>query len=200
MATRADGRDDPVLVARRRFARRQWARRWLAWRVLLGALLVRVLQHVDQPMQRRPIARGRCVDRLLREPVPRHVDRIDRVHRGLAIRDGIERPARGELLQPRVDRRAPLARAVVPDVLERMGLSFARDHLAQAPEEERVVRAVGGESKCWNHFLGKGFAPSCDKALLWRDGSLWIGKIPGVRPDPPRRLIEQADGPAVWVR
>jgi hypothetical protein len=63
-----------------------------------------------------------------------------------------------------------------------------------------VVRAVGGESKCWNHFSGRGFAPSCDKALLWRDGSLWIGKIPGVRPDPPRRLVEQADGPAVWVR
>jgi cell division protein FtsQ len=40
MATRTDGRDDPVLVARRRFARRQWARRWLAWRVLLGALVV----------------------------------------------------------------------------------------------------------------------------------------------------------------
>ena len=39
MPSRAEQRD-PVLVARRRFARRQWARRWLAWRVLLGALVV----------------------------------------------------------------------------------------------------------------------------------------------------------------
>lgn len=33
-------RDDPLLVARKRFARRQWARRWLAWRVLLGLVAV----------------------------------------------------------------------------------------------------------------------------------------------------------------
>jgi cell division protein FtsQ len=40
MPTPADRRDDPLLVARKRFARRQWARRWLAWRVLLGLLAV----------------------------------------------------------------------------------------------------------------------------------------------------------------
>ena len=40
MPTPTDRRDDPLLVARRRFARRQWARRWLAWRVLLGLVAV----------------------------------------------------------------------------------------------------------------------------------------------------------------
>jgi cell division protein FtsQ len=32
--------DPTVRSARRRFARRQWARRWLAWRVVLGAVVV----------------------------------------------------------------------------------------------------------------------------------------------------------------
>jgi len=31
---------DPEELTRKRFARRQWARRWLAWRVVLGVLLV----------------------------------------------------------------------------------------------------------------------------------------------------------------
>lgn len=44
MSTRPDRPGDPLLVARKRFARRQWARRWLAWRVLLGlAALVAVV-------------------------------------------------------------------------------------------------------------------------------------------------------------
>jgi hypothetical protein len=62
-----------------------------------------------------------------------------------------------------------------------------------------VVRSVGGESKCWNHFSPRAFAPSSDRVLLWKDATLWVGKIPGVRPDPPRRLVEKADGPAVWI-
>jgi cell division protein FtsQ len=38
--TRHDAVDEQtVRLARRRFARRQWARRWLAWRVVLAALL-----------------------------------------------------------------------------------------------------------------------------------------------------------------
>jgi cell division protein FtsQ len=38
--TRPDTEDPTVRVARKRFARRQWARRWLAWRVVLGAVLL----------------------------------------------------------------------------------------------------------------------------------------------------------------
>jgi hypothetical protein len=62
-----------------------------------------------------------------------------------------------------------------------------------------VVRAVGGESKCWNHYSPRAFAPSSDRVLLWKDSSLWVGKIPGVRPETPKRIVENASGPAVWV-
>ncbi len=72
---------------------------------------------------------------------------------------------------------------------------------AEPPARVRtcVVRAIGGESKCWNHFSPRAVAPSNDRVLLWKDSALWVSKIPGVRPDPPRRLVEKADGPAVWV-
>jgi hypothetical protein len=68
---------------------------------------------------------------------------------------------------------------------------------AEPPARVRtcVVRSVGGESKCWNHFSPRAFAPSSDRVLLWKDSALWVGKIPGVRPDPPRRRVEKADGP-----
>ncbi len=62
-----------------------------------------------------------------------------------------------------------------------------------------VVRAIGGEAKCWNHFAARGFGPGHDRVLLYKDGALWVGKIPGVRAETPRRIIEKADGPAAWV-
>jgi hypothetical protein len=63
-----------------------------------------------------------------------------------------------------------------------------------------VVRAVGGESKCWNGFTSRSFAPENERVLLWRDGNLYAGKIPGVRPEGPKKIVEKADGPAVWVK
>jgi hypothetical protein len=72
---------------------------------------------------------------------------------------------------------------------------------AEPPARVRtcVVRAVGGESKCWNAYAPRAFAPSNDRVLLWKDNALFVGKIPGVRPDPPHRVAEKSDGPAIWI-
>jgi hypothetical protein len=72
---------------------------------------------------------------------------------------------------------------------------------AEPPARVRtcVVRAIGGESKCWNHFSPRAVSPSNDRVLMWKDASLWVGKIPGVRPEPPRKIVDKADGPAIWI-
>jgi hypothetical protein len=81
----------------------------------------------------------------------------------------------------------------------------------KAPEPIRVrtcvVRATGGESKCWNQWSPRAFAPpgnglpgnvDTERVLLFKEGTLAVGKIPGVRPEPPRKLLEGVDGPAAW--
>ena len=63
-----------------------------------------------------------------------------------------------------------------------------------------AVRAVGGESKCWGGFEAIGFSPDSTHVLLVKEHALYAGRIAGVRPEPPRKLVENVDGPAVWVR
>jgi hypothetical protein len=63
-----------------------------------------------------------------------------------------------------------------------------------------VVRAVGGETKCWNSFEPRSFAPDGDHVLMWREGVLYVGIIHGVNPETPHKLTDKADGPAVWVK
>jgi len=62
-----------------------------------------------------------------------------------------------------------------------------------------VARAIGGEVKCWDGFTGMAFSPDSTLVLLKREKSLYIGKIAGVRPDPPVKILDDVDGAATWV-
>ena len=80
--------------------------------------------------------------------------------------------------------------------------------LAQSSEEGAcIVRAVGGEYKCWSRFEAVSLAPDGSYALLARpaeDGTegqrdLYVGQLEGVRPAPPVLLERGVSGPATWV-
>jgi hypothetical protein len=62
-----------------------------------------------------------------------------------------------------------------------------------------VARATGGEVKCWDNFTGMAFSPDSTHVLLKRGHALFIGKLNGVRPDPPTQLIDGVDGAATWT-
>ena len=53
--------------------------------------------------------------------------------------------------------------------------------------------------KCWDNYTGMAFSPDSTLVLLKRDKSLYIGKIAGVRPDPPQKILDDVDGAATWV-
>lgn len=63
-----------------------------------------------------------------------------------------------------------------------------------------VVRSVGGQSKCWNHYAPLAFSPDGTEVLLLRDGALYAGTIDGVRPLPPKLLLDRVDGAASWTK
>ena len=62
-----------------------------------------------------------------------------------------------------------------------------------------VARVTGGEVKCWDGYTGLAFSPDSTRVLLKRDKALYVGKIAGVRPDPPQRLVDNVDGAATWL-
>lgn len=62
-----------------------------------------------------------------------------------------------------------------------------------------VARATGGEVKCWEGYTGLAFSPDSTLVLLKKDKSLYVGKIAGVRPDPPVKIMDDIDGAATWV-
>jgi hypothetical protein len=75
-----------------------------------------------------------------------------------------------------------------------------------APEEPAgpviracAARATGGEVKCWEGYTGLAFSPDATLVLLKRERSLYVGKIAGVRPEPPVKIIDDVDGAATWV-
>src|SRR5262249_40865218 len=53
-----------------------------------------------------------------------------------------------------------------------------------------VARATGGEVKCWDGFTGMAFSPDSTQVLLRKEHALYIGKIAGVRPEPPVKVID----------
>jgi hypothetical protein len=61
------------------------------------------------------------------------------------------------------------------------------------------VRAVGGETKCWADYEAVGFSPDSALVLLRKEKALYVGTIAGVRPEPPRKVLDEVDGPAVWL-
>jgi hypothetical protein len=62
-----------------------------------------------------------------------------------------------------------------------------------------VARATGGETKCWNGYSPRGLSPESQQVLLFKDGVLAIGKLAGVRPEPPHKILDGVTGPATWI-
>jgi hypothetical protein len=62
-----------------------------------------------------------------------------------------------------------------------------------------AVRATGGETKCWDDYEGLAFSPDSTRVLLRKGTSLYVGKIAGVRPEPPVKLLDNIDGAATWI-
>src|SRR5262249_6072574 len=55
------------------------------------------------------------------------------------------------------------------------------------------------EVKCWDGFTGMAFSPDSTQVLLRKEHALYIGKIAGVRPEPPVKVIDNVDGAATWT-
>lgn len=111
----------------------------------------------------------------------------------LLAKDAAKKPA-----APAAKKKAPAASAA------KKGKKGKKRDVAVAPEDNKpikvrtcVARVAGGETKCWNGWSARAFAPDNERVLVFRDGHLGIGKIAGVRPEPPRTLVG-ADGPAAW--
>jgi hypothetical protein len=98
------------------------------------------------------------------------------------------------LLQP-TDRRDPFLVAA-PKAAARKKASPAHESVTT---RACVARATGGEVKCWDGYTGMAFSPDSTRVLLKRDKVLYVGKIAGVRPDAPVKVIDNADGAATWV-
>ncbi len=66
-----------------------------------------------------------------------------------------------------------------------------------------LVRATGGQYKCWRGYRAVDLAPDGQHILLARgDGprSLYRAPLAGARPAPPRRIVERAgQGAAAWI-
>ncbi|HET6612650.1 MAG TPA: hypothetical protein VFG83_11710 [Kofleriaceae bacterium] len=79
--------------------------------------------------------------------------------------------------------------------------------LVQHEKRACVVRAVGGEYKCWQRYRAIALAPDGAFALVGRrandsdDGPmrLYVGELAGARPAKPHVLVDDAAGPAVWL-
>jgi hypothetical protein len=98
----------------------------------------------------------------------------------------LETPSRFELAAPRKKPRHPPKKKPEPTA---------------TPPTTRacVARATGGEVKCWDDFTGLAFAPDSTQVLLKKGTALYIGKIAGVRPEPPVQIIDGVDGAATWT-
>lgn len=92
-------------------------------------------------------------------------------------------------------------------------LAWSRDGRWLAAQSERLgaclVRAAGGEYKCWKRHLALGLAPDGSHLLLSkRSGEggaesarfdLYRGERDGVRPAPPKLVARDIAGPATWL-
>jgi hypothetical protein len=96
----------------------------------------------------------------------------------------------GELLaaRPKRGRKPPRKKSREPKVIL----------AAAARTRACVARAAGGEVKCWPDFEGLAVSADSLSVLLKKGDTLYVGEIPGVRPTPPKKLLEGVDGPATW--
>lgn len=91
-------------------------------------------------------------------------------------------------------------------------VAWSRDSRWIAVQHDRqacLVRAVGGEYKCWRNYRSVGIAPDGSYLLLVKATAsdkkaadahdLYKGLRDGVRPEPPTRLQRQVDGAGAWV-
>jgi hypothetical protein len=68
-----------------------------------------------------------------------------------------------------------------------------------------LVRAAGGEYKCWKRYQALSVSPDGSHVLLSKPADkdnqidLYRGDLDGVRPTAPRLLVRAVTGPAVWV-
>src|SRR5262249_22819174 len=63
----------------------------------------------------------------------------------------------------------------------------------------RVARAAGGEVRCGAGYPGMASPFVSTRVLLKRERGLYVGKIAGVRPDPPAKIVDNVDGAATWL-
>lgn len=117
-----------------------------------------------------------------------------------------EMNGRNELVGFRLDGEAARRKLIT----EGVPIAWSRDSrwlMVQHGRRACVVRAVGGEYKCWRRFRGIGIAADGAFALLGRHDNgdadapmrLYIGELAGARPTRPRLLIEGVTGPATWL-
>jgi hypothetical protein len=74
--------------------------------------------------------------------------------------------------------------------------------LVQQEREACLIRAVGGQYKCWNRYRAVAISPTGDYALLVKpsDGrfGLYRAELAGARAKRPVQLESDIDGPAAW--
>jgi hypothetical protein len=95
-------------------------------------------------------------------------------------------------------------------------VAWSRDSrwlLVQDGKNACLIRAVGGQYKCWRRYQGVGIAPDGSHALLVKasdssrrgkgaspgDHNLYRGRRDGVRPDSPALLRSQVHPAAAWL-
>lgn len=77
--------------------------------------------------------------------------------------------------------------------------------LAQSEDEGAcIVRAAGGQYKCWARYDAVALSPDGAHVLLSKGSEnegrgLYVGQLAGVRPDPPKLVQRAISGPTVWL-
>jgi hypothetical protein len=76
--------------------------------------------------------------------------------------------------------------------------------LVQQQREACLVRAVGGEYKCWNRYQAAAIAPDGQHALLTKPGDkgrfdLYRVELSGASRSKPVKIESDVDGPAAWA-
>ena len=70
-------------------------------------------------------------------------------------------------------------------------------------ESACIIRAVGGQYKCWTGYLPLAIAGDGSQAVLGKPGAtrtdLYRGQLAGARAEAPALLVRDVDGPAAWL-
>lgn len=104
----------------------------------------------------------------------------------------------------RLDGKA-VRRRLLPDAIP---VAWSRDDRWVAVQTEKsacLVRATGGQYKCWKRFQALSISPAGRYLLLGKPSEkeghmdLFRGERDGVRPAAPRPVARDVTGPAVWI-